>query len=141
MDKMELQELANKLFMYTDSQDWDRLQSEVFAEEVWYDMSSAGGGEPRALPAKDICDLWKTGFVGLDSVHHQAGHYLIEVMEGEAVIFAYATAFHYKAAAQQGNTRMFVGSYGLRAAKRESGWRLTQFKYNLKFIGGNAALE
>ena len=141
MDKMELQELTNKLFMYTDAQDWDRLLSEVFVDEVWFDMSSAGGGEPKALPAKEICNLWKNGFAGLDSVHHQAGHYLIEEMEGEAVIFAYAVAFHYKAAALQGKTRMFVGSYDLRAIKLHIGWRLTHFKYNLKFIGGNASLE
>ena len=141
MDKMELQELANKLFMYTDAQDWARLQSEVFTEEVWFDMSSAGGGEPKSLPAKEICAMWKSGFVGLDSVHHQAGHYLIEVMEDEATIFGYAIALHYKASAQKGNTRTFVGSYDLRASLREGGWRLSQFKYNLKFIDGNASLE
>ena len=141
MDKMELQELANKLFMYTDARDWDRLQSEVFTEEVWFDMSSAGGGEPKALPATEICAMWKSGFAGLDSVHHQAGHYLIELMDTEAVVFAYAIALHYKASARKGNTRMFVGSYDLRAIRRESGWRLSQFKYNLKFIDGNASLE
>lgn len=138
---MELQELANKLFMYTDAQDWERLQREVFAAEVWFDMSSAGGGVPKTLPAQEICLMWEEGFKELDSVHHQAGHYLVEVKGGAADIFAYAVALHYKAAATGGKTRTFVGSYDLKAVRLSQGWRLTQFKYNLKFIDGNAALE
>jgi hypothetical protein len=141
MDKIELQELANKLFMYTDAQDWERLQSEVFAEEVWFDMSSAGGGEPKLLPAKEICAMWAQGFKGLDAVHHQAGHYLVELNGAESSIFGYAVALHYKTAATRGRTRTFVGSYDLKAVRQPKGWRLTQFKYNLKFLDGNAALE
>ena len=141
MDKLELQELANKLFMYTDAQDWERLQEEVFAPEVWFDMSSAGGGEAKSLAAKEICALWKKGFEGLDSIHHQAGHYLIEDIGAEAIIFGYAIALHYKASATEGKTRSFVGSYDLRAARQDKGWRLTQFKYNLKFIDGNTNLH
>lgn len=140
MEKIELQELVNKLFMYTDAHDWERLQSEVFASDVWFDMSSAGGGEPRALKAQDICAMWARGFAGLDAVHHQAGHYLVELRGEEADIFAYAVALHYKAAAVQGKTRTFVGSYDLKAVRQPQGWRLVQFKYNLKFIDGNAEL-
>lgn len=141
MDKMELQELANKLFMYTDAKDWERLQREVFADVVWFDMVSAGGSNPKQTPAKEICDMWRKGFEGLDAVHHQAGHYLIEVQGSEATIFAYAVAWHYKGAAAHGKTRTFVGSYDLRAAPTDRGWRLTHFKYNLKFMEGNATLE
>lgn len=140
MDKIELQELANKLFMYTDALDWARLLREVFAEDVWFDMNSAGGGAPKRLTAKEICAMWEKGFADLDAVHHQAGHYLIDVTGNEAVIFAYAVALHYKASATRGKTRTFVGSYDLKAIRQAQGWRLTQFKYNLKFIDGNAEL-
>jgi hypothetical protein len=140
MEKIELQELANKLFMYTDAQDWQGLQSEVFTEEVWFDMRSAGGGEPRSLAARDICAMWQEGFKGLDSVHHQAGHYLVEVNGDGATIFGYAMAVHYKGAAARGKTRTFVGSYNLKAVRQPQGWRLSSFTYNLKFIDGNAAL-
>jgi hypothetical protein len=75
--KQALTELANKLFMYTDARDWPLLQEEVFAEEVWFDMKSAGGAEPTQLAASAICDVWKLGFQGLDAVHHQAGHSLL----------------------------------------------------------------
>ena len=141
MDKLELQELANKLFMYTDSGQWSLLEKEVFAENVWFDMTSAGGEKPSLLPARDICALWKNGFSGLDAVHHQAGHYLVAVRENEADILAYAIASHYKKAAKKGTTRIFVGSYDLKATRSPHGWRLNQFKYNLKYIDGNITLE
>ncbi len=141
IDKIELQELANKLFMYTDAQNWDKLLDEVFTEIVWFDMQSAGGGQPKEMPAKDICEMWRKGFAGLDAVHHQAGHYLIDIKENEATIFAYALAMHFKKTAQNGKTRMFVGSYDIKATKTKRGWRLSQFKYNLKFIDGNFSLE
>ena len=45
-DKIELTELANKLFMYTDLQQWDKLLNEVFIENIFFDMSN-GGGEAK----------------------------------------------------------------------------------------------
>jgi hypothetical protein len=139
-DKIELTELSNKLFMYVDAQQWNKVVSEVFTEDVWFDMTSAGG-EAKKLSAKEICEIWRQGFIGLDAVHHQAGHYLISVNGSNADIYGYAVATHYKKAAAKGNSRMFVGSYDLKASKSDKGWRLTQFKYNLKYIDGNISLE
>lgn len=109
-DKSELTELANKLFMYTDARQWQQLLDEVFTEKVWFDMSSAGGGAPAEMFAKDICQTWKEGLSSLDAVHHQAGHYLITVNGDEATIYGYSMATHYKKAAVKGHTRSFVGS-------------------------------
>lgn len=140
-NKLALTELANKLFMYTDESQWAALVQEVFDKEVWFDMSSAGAGEPKLLTAMAICDMWRQGFMGLDAVHHQAGHYLITLQPGNADIYAYAIASHYKKTALNGTTRIFVGSYNLKALQTPAGWRLTQFKYNLKYIDGNATLQ
>ena len=140
-DKLELQELANKLFMFTDSGQWSRLEAEVFAEKVWFDMTSAGGEKPSLLPAGDICALWKNGFTGLDAVHHQAGHYLIQFESAEADIYAYAVAWHYRKAARNGHTRTFIGSYDLHAIETPPGWRLNKFTYHLKFMDGNETLQ
>lgn len=140
-DKLELIELANKLFMFCDSRQWKRLQEEVFLPTVLFDMTSAGGGEVATLPASEICDLWRIGFTALDAVHHQAGHYLVTVQGNNADIYAYAVALHYKKGASKGNTRSFTGSYDLKAEKTNRGWRLSQFKYNLKFIDGNVDME
>ena len=139
-DKLELAELSNKLFMYVDAQQWEKVMDEVFAEHVWFDMTSAGG-EAKKLSAKQICEIWEQGFRGVDAVHHQAGHYLINSDGNNADIYAYAMATHYKMTASNGNSRMFVGSYDLKALKSVRGWRLTQFKYNLKYIDGNVTLE
>ena len=140
-DKLELSELTNKLFMYTDALQWGKLITEVFAEKVLFDMSSASGEAPQTLTAKAICDMWQQGFSGLDAVHHQAGHYLITINSEGADIYAYAVATHYKKAAVKGNTRTFVGSYDLKAVRGITGWRLSQFKYNLKYIDGNLSLD
>ena len=45
---------VNKLFVYTDLQEWDKLQKEVFTEQVLYDMSSLGGIDSK-LSAVEIC--------------------------------------------------------------------------------------
>jgi hypothetical protein len=140
-DKLELTELANKLFMYTDSKQWQPMLDEVFSAKVWFDMSSAGGGPAQETTAAAICDAWNEGLRPLDAVHHQAGHYLIAVDGDKASIYAYSVAFHYKKTALKGQTRSFVGSYDLKAVRTDDGWRLSQFKYNLKYIDGNAILE
>ncbi len=49
--KIKLTELANKLFMYNDSRDWQILLDEVFSEKVDFDMSSSGGEERKKIAA------------------------------------------------------------------------------------------
>lgn len=85
--------------------------------------------------------MWRDGLKDLDAVHHQAGHYIIEINSDGADIYGYAMASHYKKSALKGTSRVFVGSYDLKAVKTDNGWRLSAFKYNLKFIEGNAKME
>jgi hypothetical protein len=132
----QIVEVINKLFVYTDFQEWDKLQSLVFTEQVFFDMSSLGG-EKRDTTAKNICDIWKAGFVDIDAINHLAGNYIIDLKDNTADVFAYATATHYKEAAMQGKTREFVGTYNLHLVKKEVGWRIDRFKYNLKYANGN----
>ena len=140
-DKLELTELANKLFMYTDARQWNLLESEVFIETIEFDMQSSSGQPAAQMQATEVCNLWKNGFEGIDAVHHQGGHYLVKVEHDKADIYAYAVATHYKKEAKEGNTRSFTGSYDLKAIKTTHGWRLSHFKYNLKFSDGNVAFK
>jgi hypothetical protein len=134
-------ELVNKLFIYTDSQQWDKLLKDVFKEKVKFDMSSMGTDAPKEISAKAICEMWKESFTGIDHIHHQAGNYIIDFTDdGIAEIFCYAVATHYKKTAKQGTLREFTGSYKLHASFTDQGWRLDSFKYTLKFISGNADL-
>lgn len=138
----ELIELANKLFIYTDHQQWDKLLDEVFTKEITFDMSSLGAGDARKLKATEVCDTWKAGFAGIDGVHHQSGNFLIDFQSSDnAEIYCYAIAIHFKKSATQGTTREFVGSYNLHAVLTDIGWRLDGFRYNVKFIAGNTALK
>jgi hypothetical protein len=135
----EVIELVNKLFFYTDSRQWDALQRQVFSNSVFFDMESLGAGPGTELTAREICERWKTGFEGIDQVHHQAGNYLVDFSEEntKANIFCYAIAIHFKSNAMQGKTREFVGSYKLHAALTDIGWRLDSFTYLLKYTNGN----
>ena len=135
-------EVANKLFVYTDNRQWQKLLDEVFTGSVLFDMSSAGGGEPVTISSKEVCDKWEKGFEGIDAIHHQAGNYLVTLNNQEAAVHAYAIAFHFKKTALNGKTREFVGSYDLLLRNVPGkGWRINTFKYNLKYIDGNVDLS
>lgn len=135
----EVIEVVNKLFIYTDTQDWEKLQDEVFSNDVFFDMSSLGGKKER-VTSREICDIWQNGFKGIDSINHLAGNYLVKIDDNIATVFAYATAIHYKGAATNGTTREFIGTYDVSLMKHGIGWRIYQFKYDLKFISGNIDL-
>jgi hypothetical protein len=137
----QLIEVVNKLFVYTDYREWQKLQDEVFANLVLFDMSSLGAGEAAEKTAAEICDMWDTGFQGIDAIHHQSGNFMVTVTEDSATVFCYAIASHFKAAATQGNTREFVGSYDIGLTSTEKGWRINAFKYTVKYTSGNASLE
>jgi len=136
----QITEVINKLFVYTDLQKWDDLQTEVFTETVEFDMSTMGG-EKSDKSSKSICDGWKIGFKGLDAVNHLAGNYLITVLGEGAEVFAYATATHFKASATKGKTREFTGSYDLHLIRTQGKWKIDKFRYNLKYATGNLELE
>ena len=137
----QIVETVNKLFVYTDSQQWEGLQREVFAVLVNLDMSSLGGPVDE-FTSGAICDMWKEGFKDLDAINHLGGNYIVNIHgNGTANVLAYATATHYKQSAKKGTTREFVGTYDLGLANTEGGWRIESFTYNLKYMQGNLELE
>lgn len=136
----EVVEVINKLFIYTDMQDWEKLQNEVFSDDVFFDMSSLGGKKEETT-SKEICAIWEKGFAGIDAVNHLAGNYLVSINDNLATVFAYATATHYKESATKGKTREFTGTYHINLMKHGVGWRIYRFKYDLKYITGNIDLD
>lgn len=133
-------ETVHRLFIYTDTRDWNKLQNEVFTESVLFDMSSLGS-EAKITSAKSICETWESGFAGLTSVNHLAGNLLVSIKDNQADVFAYATATHYKSSATMGKTREFIGTYDLHLIQTDKGWKIDKFKYNLKFMNGNLELN
>jgi SnoaL-like domain len=138
--KEEIIETVNKLFVYTDNRDWDKLQIEIFTESVDFDMSSLGG-DAFVKTSKQICEEWAKGFEGIDSVNHLAGNFIVDINDNSADVFVYATATHYKNSAANGKTREFVGSYNIHLLQVEGIWKIDKFKYNLKYATGNLELN
>lgn len=135
-DRLQITELVNKLYVYTDEQQWDKLHNQVFTENVWLDMESLGGPK-QTMKASEITGMWSQAYAEIDAVNHLAGNYIIDIHGQNAEVFAYATATQYKKDAQEGSTRDFVGTYNFKATKLNGQWRLNSFQYNLKFMTGN----
>ena len=133
----EITNVVNKLFVFTDEQDWSALKSEVFDRNVDFDMVSMGAEKAQKITAVEICEMWQEGFKGLDAIHHQAGNYIISIENKQALVKAYAIASHYKNATTEGKIREFVGSYDIGLLETNRGWRINFFKYNLKYADGN----
>jgi len=81
----QIVETVHKLFIYTDYQKWNKILEEVFSEEVLFDMSSLGM-EIKKTTAKDICEIWRNGFVGIDAVNHLAGNILVTIADDGAEV-------------------------------------------------------
>jgi hypothetical protein len=116
-DKMnayeEITNVVNKLFVFTDEQDWSSLKSEVFDRDVYFDMVSMGAEKAQKITAVEICEMWH----------------------------AYTIASHYKNETTEGKIREFVGSYDIGLLETNRGWRINSFKYNLKYADGNIELK
>jgi hypothetical protein len=62
--------------------------------------------------------------------------------EGRATASCYGIAFHFRRTRSGHNTRTFVGSYSFVLERGgPHGWRISSFRFDLKFIDGNAQLE
>jgi len=132
--------VTNKLFVYTDTRNWQGILNEVFTDEVYFDMTSLAGGEPATLPATTIVAAWEEGLKPIEHIHHQTGNFDVDINDSKATVNCYGTAWHYKQTPSGRNTRVFVGTYMLQLVKQQEGWRINGFTFNKKFIDGNLDL-
>ena len=139
-DQNEVIAVANELFICTDNRDWSCVR-DMFAPEVFFDMTSLSGGEPEKKTPQQIADMWDQGLKAVKAIHHQAGNYQATVKGNEADLFCYGIAYHYLPNPTNQNTRVFVGSYNYHLVNGDGGWKIDRFKFNLKFIDGNKDLE
>ena len=137
----QIVEVVNKLFVYTDDQEWAKLQSEVFSGFIELNMVSMGADKPERVSSREICYRWEKAFKEVDVVHHQAGNYIVTINGEEAQVYACSVATHFKESAKKEKTREFVGSYDLHLIKEYDSWKIDKFKYNLKYSQGNMTLE
>jgi hypothetical protein len=129
-----------QLFISTDQRDWPKVRS-CFVDAVHFDMTSLAGGSPSTLTPSQITDAWDAGLKSIEHVHHQAGNLLITVEGTAARARCYGVALHYRATKSGDNVRRFVGSYDFSLELTPRGWLISAFRFNVKFVDGNLALE
>jgi ketosteroid isomerase-like protein len=139
-DKAAVQESVIRLFIATDNRDWDEVKA-VFADDVMFDMTSMGAAKASLTAAADIVRMWEDGLKALQAIHHQVGNFMINVNGDKATVFSYGTATHYLPNPTNNNVRTFVGSYDFELRKLAGDWRISAFKFNLKYMDGNPELE
>jgi hypothetical protein len=140
LEKDRVIDTINRLFIATDQRDWLGVR-EALAAMVVFDMTSVAGGEPSHVSGADIAAGWEQGLRPIEAIHHQAGNYRVEVQGDEATAFCYGTASHYRKTTSGRNTRVFVGSYDFHLKLLQGRWRIDRFRFNLKYMDGNAELE
>ncbi|HEY8933928.1 MAG TPA: nuclear transport factor 2 family protein [Cyclobacteriaceae bacterium] len=129
-------ETVNKLFVSADNSDWSEIKR-IFNDTVLLDYTSMAGGEPVNLTAVQIIDSWKGLLPGFDKTHHQLGNYLIKKDSDLAKVFCYGTATHYLVNESKNNVWTVVGSYDFELKNINDSWRITEMKFNFKYIDGN----
>jgi hypothetical protein len=140
LDEHRVVEAITDLFLATDRKDW-RAVGECFAPTVRFDMSSLGGPPATDTPAAEIVRGWEQGLAPVQAVHHQAGNFRVRVRGDEAEASCYGIAFHHRPNPTGRNTRTFVGSYDFGLRREGERWRITAFRFDLKFMDGNLELE
>jgi 3-phenylpropionate/cinnamic acid dioxygenase small subunit len=139
--KQQIIDLVTELFVATDQRDWPAVKR-CFADQVLFDMSSAGGGPAARRTPDEIAGGWAEGLKALEAIHHQGGNFRVTVYEGRATASCYGIAYHFRRTRSGQNTRTFVGSYAFVLDRATpGGWRITSFRFDLKFIDGNPHLE
>jgi hypothetical protein len=138
--RQQVIELIDTLFVATDNRDWSTVRN-CLAPTVHFDMSSAGGGPPQQRTGEEIAAAWERGLAPIQAVHHQAGNYRVRLRGDTAEAFCYGIAWHYVPKQSGESTRVFVGSYDFELRRQVDQWRITSFRFNLKFITGNRELE
>jgi hypothetical protein len=139
--RQNIVDVITELFVATDQRDWAAVKR-CFADRVLFDMSSLGVGPPAHRTPDEIATGWEQGLSALGAIHHQAGNYRVTIHETRATANCYGIAYHYRKTASGRNTRVFVGSYAFIFDRGGPlGWRISRFRFDLKFIDGNADLE
>jgi hypothetical protein len=65
----------------------------------------------------------------------------VDVRGDQATAFCYGIASHYRSTRSGRNTRAFIGSYDFHLLRMDGRWQIDSFRFNLKYIDGNAELE
>lgn len=139
MQNQQITETISRLFIAVDQSNWDELK-DIFNSSVLLDYTSMAGGEPATLSAEQIINSWKGLLPGFDATHHQLGNFIVNSGNKMASVFCYGTATHFLKNETGNNIWTVVGSYDFELIEQNGAWKVTQMKFNFKFMDGNSDL-
>ncbi|MGB0523735.1 MAG: nuclear transport factor 2 family protein [Flammeovirgaceae bacterium] len=133
-----IQQTVSQLFIATDQQDWNTVES-LFHTEVLLDYTSMAGGEPATLSPQQITTAWKGLLPGFEHTHHQLGNFQIKQQGNQYQVFCYGTATHYLPH-EAGNVWTVVGSYEFELVPSGKSWKVSKMVFHFKYQDGNTNL-
>lgn len=137
-DNEAIRETITRLFVNTDTGNWNNVEAQ-FAAEVQLDYSSMTGNPASKVSPVEITTAWKTVLPGFTHTHHQIGNFMIEVNGKKAHTFCYGTATHYLE--NENNTVWtVVGTYDFDLEKIDGQWKINAMTFNYKYQDGNKNL-
>ena len=139
LEKSAIQSVVTKVFVATDSKDWENVEA-AFNEQVLLDYTSMAGGEPASLTPNQITDSWKSILPGFDHTHHALSNFNVDVEGMEATVSHYGNAEHFIDLDHSEDVWTVVGTYDHHLVKTASGWKIDEMKFNLKYMDGNMDL-
>ncbi|HEX2393882.1 MAG TPA: nuclear transport factor 2 family protein [Bacteroidales bacterium] len=140
MNKEVIIETVNRFFISVDENNWEEV-ARIFSKRVLLDYSSMSGEDPAVLNSQQIISDWKKFMPGFDKTHHQIGNYLVtKNIENQIAVHCYGTASHYLMNETENNVWTVVGTYDIELNDEKGIYRISKFKFNLKYTYGNKEL-
>lgn len=140
MNKEIIIETINRFFISVDEGNWEEV-ARIFNDDVMLDYSSMTGADPTVVSSQQIIREWKNLLPGFNKTHHQLGNYLItKNVENNILVHCYGTASHYLQHESGNNVWTVVGTYDLKLKESKGIYRISGFRFNMKFMDGNKDL-
>jgi hypothetical protein len=141
-DEQAVRQLADALFVTTDTKDWAGGRALFVDGLVDVDMTSLVGGQPVRITADQLYEGFRVGLHAGKSSHHMATNYRVELDGDRAELWANGYAWNHVAALPEGaNLWETWGNYRLTCRRTPAGWRLDGFHYFSKLTRGNDAVR
>lgn len=129
----------HRLFIYTDSRNWDALK-DCFQEAFVLDYSSMNGVAPMTTTPEQVIDNWSNFLPGFEATHHQISNPIIRLEGWRASAFCNGTAAHFLPNPSGQNVWTVYGTYDFELQQNNAQWRVSKMAFRFKFQDGNLQL-
>jgi hypothetical protein len=137
-----LRQLADELFITTDSNDWAGARALFVDGTIDVDMSSLVGGGAVRMSADELLDGFRAGLHAKKASHHLATNYRVSIDDDRAELYAHGYSWNRVAELGSGADLWETwGNYRLTFRKTVGGWKLDGFRYESKLTRGNEAVR